>query len=103
MNKNHNHAAFRLHGILKLEKVGDYLNLVDKKIRLVLKTYDPALKTRKINHADVVDLSATATHLVLREVHFKKYIFFSRHIKKYAVPLDNISSVQVLDKYGESF
>ena len=82
MNKNHNHAAFRLHGILKLEKVGDYLNLVDKKIRLVLKTYDPALKTRKINHADVVDPVGNCYTLSVKGGCILKNIFFFQGILK---------------------
>ena len=28
-------------------------------------------------------------------------IFFSKHIEKYIVPIDNISAIQILDKYGK--
>ena len=89
---------FQIDGLLKLEKVGDYLNLVDKKVKLVFKKKDPVLNTKFLFNADVVDLSETGAHLVLRNVHIKRYLFFSTHIKKCIVPIDNISTVRILGK-----
>jgi hypothetical protein len=91
-------ALFQLQGLLKLEKVGDYLNLVDKKIKLIFKKKDSALNTKCLFHADVADLSDTGTHLVLTNVHIRRYIFFSTQIKRCTVPIDNISTIQILGK-----
>lgn len=102
MHKNNTNVQFRIGGLLKLKKVGDYLKLVDTKIKLVFKEKDPALNTKKISNAIVADLSETGTHLVLKNVHIKQYIFFSKHIEKYIVPIDNILTIQILDKYGKT-
>ncbi len=91
-------VQFQIKGLLKLEKVGDYLNLVDKKVKLVFKEKDPVQKTRFFFNADVADLSETGTHLVLKNVHIKRYLFFSTHIKKCIVPISNISTIQILEK-----
>ncbi|ACN15513.1 hypothetical protein HRM2_24190 [Desulforapulum autotrophicum HRM2] len=91
-------VQFQIQGLLKLEKVGDYLNLVDKKVKLVFKEKDPVQNTRFFFNADVADLSETGTHLVLRNVHIKRYLFFSTHIKKCIVPINNISTIQILEK-----
>jgi glutaredoxin 2 len=96
MNTDNKNIQFQIDGMLKLKKVGDYLKLVDKKIRLVFKKNDPVLNTIKISNAIVTDLSETGTHLVLRNLHIKKYIFFSTHIEKYNVKIDNISSIKIL-------
>ncbi len=93
---------FQIDGLFKLKKVGDYLKLVDKKVKLTLKETDSGLNTKKIFNADVAELSDTGTHLILKNVRVKRYIFFSKHIKKYVVPIDNISTVQILDKYGKT-
>ena len=89
-------AQFQIKGLLKLEKVGDYLNLVDKKVKLVFKEKDSALNTKAFFKADVVGLSETGTHLVLKNVKARKYIFFSTQIKKRIVPINNISIIQIL-------
>jgi len=99
MNQNNNKVHFQIGGLFKLKKVGDYLKLVDKKIKLIFKETDTGLNTKKISNADVVELSDTGTHLILKNVRVKRYIFFSKHIKKYIVPIDNISAIQILDKY----
>ena len=100
---NHNKKVhFKIGGLFKLRKVGDYLNLVDKKVRLIFRETDPWLNTKKIFNADVAELSDTGTHLILKNVCVKRYLFFSKHIKKYIVPIDNISTVQILDKYGKT-
>ncbi len=91
-------VQFQIDGLLKLEKVGDYLNLVDKKIKLVFKKKDPVLNTKVFFNADVADLSEIGTHLILRNVHIKRYFFFSKHIKKCVVPINNISKIQILGK-----
>lgn len=91
-------VQFQIEGLLKLEKVSDYLNLVDKKIKLVFKKKDSLLNTKCFLHADVADLSDTGTHLVLRNVHIRRYIFFSTKIEKRIVPIDNISTIQILVK-----
>jgi hypothetical protein len=102
MNQNNKNVYFQIDGLFKLKKVGDYLKLVDKKVKLNLKKTDTGLNTKKIFNADVVELSDTGTHLILKNVHVKRYIFFSKHIKKYLVPIENISTVQILDKYGKT-
>jgi len=102
MNPNNKKAHFQIGGLFKLKKVGDYLKLVDKKVKLIFKEIDPELNTKKISNADVAELSDTGTHLILKNVCVKRYIFFSKHIKKYIVPIDNISTVQILDKYGKA-
>jgi hypothetical protein len=96
-----NKVQFQIEGLFKLKKVGDYLKLVDKKVKLILREKDPGLKTRKIFKAKIEGLSDTGTHLILKHVHFKKYIFFPKQIKKHIVPIDNISAIQILDKYGK--
>ncbi len=101
MNQNNKNAHFQIDGLFKLKKVGDYLKLVDKKVKLTFKKTDPGLNTKKISNTDVSELSDTGTHLILKNVHVKRYIFFSKHIKKYIVPIDNILTVQILDKYGK--
>ncbi len=102
MNQDNKKVHFQIGGLFKLKKVGDYLNLVDKKVRLIFKETDPELNTKKIFNADVAELSDTGTHLILKNVCVRRYIFFSKHIKKYIVPIDNISTVQILDKYGKT-
>ena len=102
MNQNNKNGHFQIDGLLKLKKVGDYLKLVDKKVKLVFRKTDTGLNTKKIFNADVAGLSDTGTHLILENVCVKRYIFFSRHFKKYNVPIDNISTVQILDKYGKA-
>ncbi len=102
MNQNNENVQFQIDGLFKLKKVGDYLKLVGKKVKLIFKETDSGLNTKKISNADVADLSDTGTHLILKNVCVKKYIFFSKHIEKYIVPINNISTVQILDKYGES-
>lgn len=99
MNNDKNDIQFQIDGVFKLKKVGDYLQLVNKKIRLIFKKKDPILNTKKIFEANVTQLSETGTHLVLKNLYVKKYFFFSAHIKKHIVPLDNISTIQILDKY----
>ena len=99
MNKDNKNIQFQMDGIFKLKKVGDYLKLVDKKVRLKFKIKDSALNTKKIVSAEVAKLSETGTHLVLRNLHIRKYIFFSKHIEKYIIPIDNILTIQILDKY----
>ena len=91
-------VQFQIDGLLKLETVGDYLNLVDKKIKLVFKKKDPVLNTKSLFNADVADLSETGTHLVLRNVRIKRYLFFSTHINKCIIPIDNISTIQILGR-----
>ena len=89
-------AQFKIDGLLKLEKVGDYLNLVGKKVKLVFKEKDSALNTKSFFKADIAGLSETGTHLVLKNVTARKYIFFSTQIKKRIVPINNISTIQIL-------
>ncbi len=101
MNIDNKNVQFRIDGLFKLKKVGDYLKLVDKKIRLTFKEKDSVLNTKKIVNANVVQLSETGTHLVLRNLVIKKYIFFSTHIETYNVPINNILTIQILDKYGQ--
>lgn len=101
MSRNNKNVQFQIDGLFELKKVGDYLKLVDKKVKLVFKNTDPGLNTKKIFNADVAEMSDTGTHLILKNVCVKKYIFFSKHIKKHIVPIDNISIVQILDKYGK--
>ena len=91
-------VQFQIEGLLKLEKVSDYLNLVDKKIKLVFKNKDSVLNTKCFSHADVADLSDTGTHLILRNVHIRRYIFFSKKIERCVVPIGNISTIQILAK-----
>ncbi len=102
MNQNNKNVHFQIDGLFKLKKVGDYLKLVDKKVKLIFKETDTGLNTKKIYSTDVAELSDTGTHLILRNVCVKRYLFFSRHIKNYIVPIDNISTVQILDKYGKA-
>lgn len=102
MNPKNKKVEFQIGGLFTLKKVGDYLKLVDKKIRLILKETDTGLNTKKIFNADVAELSDTGTHLILKNVCVKRYIFFPKHIKKYTVPINNISTVQILDKYGKT-
>jgi hypothetical protein len=101
MNQNNKNVQFQIDGLFKLKKVGDYLKLVGKKVKLIFKKTDSGLNTKKIFNADVAELSDTGTHLILKNVCVKRYIFFSKHIKKYSVPIDNISAIQILDKYGK--
>ena len=101
MNQNNKNVQFQIDGLFKLKKVGDYLKLVGKKVKLIFKETDSGLNTKKIFNADVAELSDTGTHLILKNVCVKRYIFFSTHIKKYNVPIDNISAIQILDKYGK--
>ena len=101
MNQNNKNVQFQIDGLFKLKKVGDYLKLVGKKVKLIFKEIDSGLNTKKISNADVAELSDTGTHLILKNVCVKRYIFFSKHIKKYIVPIDNISAIQILDKYGK--
>lgn len=101
MNHN-NKVEFQIGGLFKLKKVGDYLNLIDKKVKLIFKRPDPKLNTKKIFGADVAELSDTGTHLILKNVCIRRYIFFSKHIQKCSVPINNISAVQILDKYGKT-
>ncbi|MCP4671446.1 MAG: hypothetical protein GY857_09065 [Desulfobacula sp.] len=101
MSQDNKNAHFQIDGLFKLKKVGDYLKLVDKKVKLTFKETDSELNTKKIFNADVAGLSDTGTHLILQNVCVKRYIFFSRHIKKYIVPINNILTVQILDKYGK--
>lgn len=89
-------AQFKIDGLLKLEKVGDYLNLVGKKVKLEFKEKDAALNTKSFFKADVVDLSETGTHLILKNVKARRYIFFSIQMKKRIVPINNISTIQIL-------
>ncbi len=98
MTKENRQVQFQLEGLLKLKTVGDYLQLVDKKVKLMFKEKDRVLNTRLFFAAEVVDLSETGTHLVLRNVHVRRYLFFSTHIQKCIVPIDNISTIQVLGK-----
>ena len=91
-------VQFQIEGLLKLEKVGDYLNLVDKTIKLVFKKKDSVLNTKHFFHADVADLSDTGTHLILRNVQIRKYVFFSTQVEKCVVPIDNISTIKILGK-----
>ncbi len=102
MNQNNKNVHFQIDGLFKLKKVGDYLKLVDKKVKLIFRKTDSGLNTKKISSADVAELSDTGTHLILKNVRVKRYIFFSKHIKKYNVPIDNILTVQILDKYGKT-
>lgn len=102
MNQNNKNIQFQINGLFKLKKVGDYLKLVDKKVKLIFKETDSGLNTKKIFNADVAELSDTGTHLILKNVCVKRYIFFSKHIKKYIVPINNILTVQILDKYGKT-
>ena len=101
MNQNNNNVHFQIDGLFKLKKVGDYLKLVDKKVKLIFKETDSGLNAKKISNANVAGLSDTGTHLIVENVRVKRYIFFSRHIKKYIVPINNILTVQILDKYGK--
>ncbi len=101
MNQNNKNGHFQIEGLFKLRKVGDYLKLVDKKVKLIFKKTDTGLSSKKIYSANVNGLSDTGTHLILKNVCVKRYVFFSKHIKKYSVPIDNISTVQILDKYGK--
>lgn len=101
MNQNNKNVQFQIDGLFKLKKVGDYLKLVGKKVKLIFKQIDSGLNTKKIYRADVAELSDTGTHLILKNVCVKRYIFFSNHIKKCSVPIDNISAIQILDKYGK--
>lgn len=98
MGKDNHTVQFKLDGLIKLNTVGDYLKLVDKKVKLRFQEKDPTLNTKKIFKADVVDLSEIGTHLILKNVHIKKYIFFSIHIKKAVIPIDNIMTIQILGK-----
>jgi hypothetical protein len=101
MNQNNKNVQFQIDGLFKLKKVGDYLKLVGKKVKLIFKETDSGLNTKKISYADVAELSDTGTHLILKNVCVKRYMFFSKHIKKYIVPIDNILAIQILDKYGK--
>lgn len=102
MNQDNKNAHFQIDGLFKLKKVGDYLKLVDKKVKLIFKKTDPGLNTKKISNANVAELSDTGTHLILKNVCVRRYIFFSKYINKYIVPIDNILTVQILDKYGKT-
>ena len=102
MNQNNKNVQFQIGGLFKLKKVGDYLKLVGKKVKLIFKETDSGLNTKKISNADVAELSDTGTHLILKNVCVKRYIFFSKHIKKYIVPINNILTIQILDKYGKT-
>jgi hypothetical protein len=84
-------------GVLKLNKVGDFLKLREKKVKLILKRKEPVLKSKKISNAYVVDLSEMGTHLILKNVRIKRYFFFSKYIGKYNVPINNILTIQVLN------
>lgn len=101
MNQNNKNVQFQIDGLFKLKKVGDYLKLVGKKVKLIFKGTDSGLNTKTISKADVAELSDTGTHLILKNVCVKRYIFFSKHIEKYIVPIDNIAAIQILDKYGK--
>ena len=105
MNKNNNSCGsvqFQIDGLLKLKKVGDYLQLRNKQVKLILKKKDTRLSSRKISSAHVVELSEMATHLILRNVHVTRYFFFSQHFEKYNVPINNISAIQILNNHGKT-
>jgi len=101
MKKDNKNLQFKIDGLFKLKKVGDYLKLVDTKVSLICRERDTALNIKKISRAEVAALSETGTHLILKNVYVKKYIFFYRRIEKYSVPLQNIVSIQILDRNGE--
>jgi hypothetical protein len=98
MGKDNKEIQFKIDGLIKLNTVGDYLKLVDKTVKLIFRKKNPTLNTKKIFKADVVDLSEIGTHLILKNVHIKKYIFFSIHLKKAVIPIDNILTIQILGK-----
>ncbi len=102
MNQTDKNVQFKIGGLFKLKKVGDYLKLVDKKIRLIFKETDSGLNTKKILSAHVAGLSDTGTHLILKNVRITKYFFFSKHIEKHILPINNISTIRILDKYGKT-
>ena len=97
MNKSNGSVQFQMDGLLKLKKVGDFLNLRDKEIRLRLKRKESTLKTSKIAEAYVVDLSELGTHLILKNVRIRRYFFFKRDIEAYNVPIKNILTIQILN------
>ena len=97
MNKDNRKVQFQIDGLLKLKKVKDYLQLRNKQVKLILKKKEAPLSTRKISSAHVVELSEMATHLILKNVHVTRYFFFSQHFEKYNVPIDNISTIQILN------
>ena len=94
---NSDSVQFQMDGILKLNKVGDFLKLREKEVKLILKRKEIALKSKKISNAYVVDLSEMGTHLILKDVLIKKYFFFSEYIGKYNVPIKNILIIQILN------
>ena len=99
---NSDSVQFQMDGLLKLNKVGDFLKLREKKIKLILKKKEFVLKSNKISNAYVVDLSEMGTHLILRNVRIKRYFFFSKYIEKYNVPINNILTIQILNNTNAS-
>lgn len=100
MDQNKKNIGFQIDGLFKLKKVGDYLKLVDKKVKLVLKETDSGLSTRIISKADVAGLSDTGTHLILKNLCIKRFFFFSKHITKHNLPIDNIAAIHILETTG---
>ncbi len=97
MSKNTGSVQFKIEGLLKLKKVEDFLKLRDKRIKLILKKKEAALKTRKISAAYVVDLSDMGSHLILKNVRIKKYFFFASQVEAYNLPINNILTIQILN------
>ncbi len=94
---NSDSVQFQMDGILKLNKVGDFLKLREKEVKLILKRKEFVIKSKKISNAYVVDLSEMGTHLILKDVQIKRYFFFSKYIEKYNVPINNILTIQILN------
>ena len=97
MSKSTGSVQFKIDGLLKLKKVGDFLKLRDKEVKLVLKRKETTLKTRKISGAYVVDLSDMGSHLILKNVRIKRYFFFASQVEAYNLPINNILTIQILN------
>ncbi|GAB6145574.1 hypothetical protein [Desulfocicer niacini] len=97
MSKSTGTVQFKIDGLLKLKKVGDFLKLRDKEVKLVLKRKETTLKTRKISGAYVVDLSEMGSHLILKNVRIKRYFFFASQVEAYNLPINNILTIQILN------
>ncbi len=93
---NSDSVQFQMDGLLKLNKVGDFLKLREKEVKLILKRKEPVLKSKKISNAYIVDLSEMGTHLILKNVRIKRYFFFSKYIGKYNVQINNVLTIQIL-------
>lgn len=89
--------------MVQINKIGDYIKIIGFDVEILLHEKDPILKTIDINSAIVTNLSDTGTHLLLKDLKIiKLFLFkwniFTKKIKKYSLPIKNISIIAVNDR-----